>query len=124
MTKNNFKRSFKRILKQAGLTEIRFHDLRDTLALQAGISPKTIQAVLGHSNVSTTMNTYGHVTPEMQKQAAEIIRAFCRDSKRSPSTPTDMYDFPSLLTRVFIFSGSFIQIEGLLPFTCQFSRRC
>lgn len=73
---DSFYKSFKRILRKAGLPNVRFHDLRHTyatMALQAGISPKTIQAVLGHANISTTLNIYGHVTKEMHTQAAEIM---------------------------------------------------
>lgn len=80
---DNFSRSFKRILKKAGVPEIRFHDLRHTyatLALQAGVSPKTIQAILGHSNISTTLDTYGHVTQEMHKEAAELIGGILKNN--------------------------------------------
>ena len=54
----------KRILKDAGLEHIRFHDLRHTCAsllLKSGISMKDIQAWLGHSNYNTTANIYAHL---------------------------------------------------------------
>lgn len=54
--------------------KIRFHDLRHsaaTLLLAQGVSPRYITELLGHSQVSFTMQTYAHVLPEVQKQVAE-----------------------------------------------------
>ena len=69
-------RSFKNLLQTSGLPNIRFHDLRHTAAtlmLQQGIHPKVVQERLGHSQVSLTLNTYSHVLPNMQEDAAEKI---------------------------------------------------
>ena len=52
---------------------IRFHDLRHsaaTLLLAQGVSPRYITELLGHSQVSFTMQTYAHILPEVQKQVA------------------------------------------------------
>jgi integrase len=60
------------LLKKAGLPEIRFHDLRHstaTLLLSKGVHPKVVQEILGHSEISMTMDTYSHVLPTMQKNA-------------------------------------------------------
>jgi integrase len=60
------------LLKKAGLPEIRFHDLRHstaTLLLSKGVHPKVVQEILGHSEISMTMDTYSHVLPTMQKSA-------------------------------------------------------
>jgi integrase len=70
----NLFRDFKELLKAAGLPNIRFHDLRHTAAtlmLQQGIHPKVVQERLGHSDISLTLNTYSHVLPSMQEEAAE-----------------------------------------------------
>jgi integrase len=67
-------RTFNRLSKEAGLPHIRLHDLRHTwatLALRNGTHHKVVQERLGHANISTTLNTYSHVTPGMQSQAAE-----------------------------------------------------
>ncbi|WP_403023155.1 tyrosine-type recombinase/integrase [Salinibacterium sp. GXW1014] len=40
-----------------------------TLLLELGVHPKVVQERLGHSNISTTMNIYSHVTPTMQRDA-------------------------------------------------------
>lgn len=69
-------RNFKRILKEAGLPNIRMYDLRHTAAtllLSAGTHPKVASEMLGHSTVVLTMDTYSHVLPTMQAQAAETM---------------------------------------------------
>jgi integrase len=70
---NVIRNSFKPILKRAKLRNIRFHDLRHTsatLLLAQGIHPKIVQERLGHSQISLTLDTYSHVLPTMQVEAA------------------------------------------------------
>lgn len=70
----NFVRNFKGALKAAGLPDLRFHDMRHTfvvLSLQQGVDIKTIQSDLGHKEISTTLDRYGHVNDEMKRDAAE-----------------------------------------------------
>lgn len=72
----------KGILKQEGLPGIRFHDLRHTFAthaLTSGVDAKTLSGILGHTNASFTLDTYTHVTGDMQKQAASIVGDFITD---------------------------------------------
>jgi integrase len=67
-------KAFKRLLQAAGLPNIRFHDLRHTAAtflLAQGVDPRTIMETLGHSQISLTLNTYSHVLPSLQRDAAE-----------------------------------------------------
>ena len=69
----------KTILKDAGLPSIRFHDLRHTFAthaLTSGVDAKTLSAIPGHTNASFTLDTYTHVTTDMQKRASEIVDDF------------------------------------------------
>jgi integrase len=69
-------RSFKPLLKRAGLPEIRFHDLRHTCAtlmLAVGANPKVAQEMLGHANVTITLDTYSHLLPTMQNEVAEKV---------------------------------------------------
>jgi len=71
---SNVTKVYKKCLKEAGLPDLRFHDLRHTAAtlmLQQGINPKIVQERLGHSDISLTLNTYSHVLPSMQEEAAE-----------------------------------------------------
>lgn len=67
------------ILDQAGLPNIRFHDLRHTFAthaLTAGVDAKTLSGILGHTNASFTLDTYTHVTTDMQRNAATVVGSF------------------------------------------------
>lgn len=53
---------------------VRFHDLRHThasLLLKAGINPKIVSERLGHNSIEITLNTYSHVMPGLQKEAAD-----------------------------------------------------
>ena len=69
-------REFKDISKAAKLPpEVHFHSLRHTHAtelLKAGVHPKKVQYRLGHSTFQITMDTYSHVTPDMQDEIADI----------------------------------------------------
>ncbi len=68
-----------KILKDAGLEHIRFHDLRHTfatIALQNGVDVKTVSSMLGHSDAGFTLRTYTHTTRQMQEQAAEKMGNF------------------------------------------------
>lgn len=73
----------KKILKDAGLEHIRFHDLRHTfatLALQNGVDVKTVSTMLGHYSAGFTLDTYTHVTDKMQEEAAEKLGMFMTQS--------------------------------------------
>ena len=72
----------KTLLRRAGLPSIRFHDLRHTFAthaLTSGVDAKTLSGILGHTNASFTLDTYTHVTSDMQKQACGIVGGFMED---------------------------------------------
>ena len=72
----NLLRKFKTLIEESGLREIRFHDLRHTAAslmLNHGISPLIVAKRLGHSKVSITLDTYGHLLPGMQQETANFI---------------------------------------------------
>jgi integrase len=77
VTPRVFLRHFKTLLKESGITkDLRFHDMRHTfatLAIESGIPIKTVQEMLGHENIETTLGTYAHVTKLMQDEAAEIM---------------------------------------------------
>ena len=71
---NSLYRHFKRTGKRLGLPIVNFHSLRHahaTLLLEAGVHPKVVQERLGHSNISTTLDTYSHTVPSLGKDAAE-----------------------------------------------------
>jgi integrase len=67
---------FQQIALGAGLGHVRFHDLRHTAAtlmLSAGTHPKVVQERLGHATINITLDTYSHVLPDMQREAAIMI---------------------------------------------------
>jgi integrase len=76
------RRSFEPLLVKAKLPRIRFHDLRHsaaTLLLSQGTHPKIVSERLGHSRVSITLDLYSHVTPTMQREAAERLDAVLQE---------------------------------------------
>ena len=57
-------------------------DLRHTFAthaLTSGVDAKTLSGILGHTNASFTLDTYTHVTPDMQQEASHIVGGFLED---------------------------------------------
>jgi integrase len=69
-------RSFTQLLKQAGLPQITFHDLRHTCAsllFRRNVHPKFVQELLGHASVAITLDTYCHMLPGMGGEAANAI---------------------------------------------------
>jgi integrase len=79
---------FKPLLDVADLPVIRFHDLRHTsatLLLAAGVHPKVVQERLGHSQIGITLDTYSHVVPTMQLEAASKLDAMMRPSQPKES---------------------------------------
>lgn len=74
-------RLHKRILRDAGLETVRFHDLRHTfatLAIQNGVDIKTLSSMLGHYSAGFTLDTYAHVTSKMQREAANKVGKFMK----------------------------------------------
>jgi integrase len=66
--------AFRRIVHNAGVPTIRFHDLRHThgsLLIRDGIHVKVVSERLGHASIAFTMQTYQHVLPGMQADAAQ-----------------------------------------------------
>lgn len=74
-------RAFREAVKKADVSQIRLHDLRHTwasLALAAGVNPKVVSERLGHATVSFTLDTYSHVMPGLQEDAAARVAALLR----------------------------------------------
>jgi integrase len=64
------------LLAEAGVRPARLHDARHTAAtvmLTLGIPPRVAMQILGHSQISVTMNTYGHILEDSQREAAAKI---------------------------------------------------
>jgi integrase len=74
----NVTRHLALVLDRAGLPHVRFHDLRHTCAsllLAQNVHPRVVMEILGHSQIALTMNTYSHVMPTMQEEAASRMDA-------------------------------------------------
>jgi integrase len=72
MSPDNFvRRSYKPLLKRAGLPQLTFHDLRHTFAslMMPNEHPKIVQEMLGHSRIGTTLDIYSHLSQDMQEEA-------------------------------------------------------
>ena len=75
------RRSFKPLLKRAGLPQKRLPDLRHTCAtllLSQGVHPTFVQKLLGHASVVITLNRYSHWIPSMGDQTARAMEAALR----------------------------------------------
>lgn len=73
---NTFGTEFARRARRLKLPRVRLHDLRHsyaTLMLESGVDLKTVSQALGHATIRITADTYAHVTPAMQKSAAERL---------------------------------------------------
>jgi len=71
---NTVSHAWIKLAERNGLAGIRLHDARHThasLLLKQGVHPKVVQERLGHATISTTIDTYSHVTPGLQQAAAE-----------------------------------------------------
>jgi len=75
--RNIVQRHFKPLLKHAGISsDVRLYDLRHSTAsllLRLNVHPKVVAEMLGHSDITLTLNTYSHVVPTLQKDAAEQL---------------------------------------------------
>ena len=68
----NFSRSFSRATTAAGLRPVRLHDARHgcaSLLAAAGVPPRVVMEILGHSQIGVTMHIYAHVTQDAQREA-------------------------------------------------------
>jgi integrase len=84
---NVARRSFFKILKKAGLPQMRFHDLRHTCATMlalANVPTKVTSERLGHGSTQVTENIYAHVLPTMQKQAADTMTTILTHATQPP----------------------------------------
>ena len=85
-------RRFKRAVAAAGVAPCRFHDLRHTAAtlmFQQGTHAKIVSERFGHANVNVTLNTYSHVQPDMQREAAEMMDQLIRAPIRERTGDAD-----------------------------------
>jgi integrase len=80
-SRSNVRTAFLRLTRKAGFDGLRFHDLRHTAAtlmLAGGVHPKIVSERLGHATISITLDTYSHVLPDMQRDAANVLDGILR----------------------------------------------
>ena len=83
----NVYRSFTRIAADAGIRVVRLHDTRHgcaTLLTAAGVAPRVIMEILGHSQISITMDVYTHVVHDTQREAISHMDRLLK--RRLPAT--------------------------------------
>lgn len=76
LSKHTLTGQYKRHLQRAGMPPLRFHDLRHSCAsllVAQGVHPRIVMEILGHSTITLTMNTYSHVLPQNQRDAAALL---------------------------------------------------
>jgi integrase len=92
----NFRKCWERTLKRAGISNFRFHDLRQTFAsylVMAGVDLKTVQELLGHKMLAMTLR-YAHLAPAHKEKAIEKVGAIFRSNpdrsaEESPLKPDE-----------------------------------
>jgi len=86
--------NFARIVRQAGLGRVRFHDFRHTfasLALLSGAKPKVISEALGHASVAFTMDTYSHIISSMQEDMMALLDEVLPSGKSRVNNKINVY---------------------------------
>ena len=75
----NLLRHFHETLAKLNIPRVKFHSLRHSFAsiqLINGVNPKIVQEALGHSSITLTLDTYSHIIPSLQKEAAKKMDSF------------------------------------------------
>ncbi len=83
---------WKALLARAGVRDARLHDARHTAAsllLLLKVPPRVVMEVLGHSSYQLTMNTYSHVAPELNVEAARLMAGALWDTGDPGASSTD-----------------------------------
>lgn len=83
---SNVRRALYGLMQKAGLPKVTVHGLRHTfasLALEEGAHPRTVQEVLGHSDVRLTLATYSHVAPCLHREAVLRVERAIREGSGS-----------------------------------------
>ncbi len=76
VNKRTFEYRYHKIMKSAGVTDVNFHALRHSFAtrcIECGVDVKSLSEILGHSNVSVTLNTYVHSSMDLKKIQIEKL---------------------------------------------------
>ncbi len=77
---SNYDRYLEKLCVKAGIEKISMHTLRHTFAtrcIESGMKPKTLQMILGHANISMTMDLYVHVTEDEKEKEMKKFEEIC-----------------------------------------------
>ena len=69
-------RCYKQAAAKAGFPKMRLHDLRHTVVtylIESGLSPKTVQEFVGHTDARFTLKQYAHVVNESKRKSSQVI---------------------------------------------------
>ncbi len=78
---SNYDRCLEKLCVKAGIEKISMHTLRHTFAtrcIESGMKPKTLQKILGHANISMTMDLYVHVTEDEKEKEMKKFEKLCK----------------------------------------------
>jgi integrase len=87
----NIKKAFKTAMKNAGITDFRFHDLRHTFASQVimrGGDLKDVQELLGHKSMSMTLR-YSHLSQDHKKRAVNLLNGLTASARNRHEVKND-----------------------------------
>ncbi len=91
--------TFRRLADRLDLPRIRLDDLRHTyatLGLRAGIHPKVMSERLGHATVGVTLDLYSHVTPSLDRDAADAVASLLDYQPMSSAGPDEAGEADSI----------------------------
>jgi len=89
---NSVTHAWIKLVRRCGLHGVRLHDARHThasLLLKQGVHPKIVQERLGHSSIQTTLDTYSHVAPGLQRAAVNKLDDFIFNKQKSTAVKSD-----------------------------------
>lgn len=92
---NFMERIYRPAVRRSGLPRVSFHDLRHTYAalmVAAGAHPKLLQAQMGHASIRITLDTYGHLYPDVGAEVAERLEAVLSDALRGEPAAEGLHE--------------------------------
>ena len=95
---NFLKRYWHPAVERAGLAPLTPHELRHTAAalmIDQGANPVTVQRRLGHKNITTTLQVYGHIFPEQDDLLTARLDDLYRGSSRVQTVSSKVVELPA-----------------------------
>lgn len=105
VAQNTLRGIFKRILKKAGIRDMRFHDIRHTYAsmlLSNGQSPQYVKEQMGHHSIQVTVDIYGHMIPSSNRDAVNMLDIMTQQNATYPQPQKEKEPQPVKVTALSI----------------------